>query len=228
VRHTTLRLFAVLGLTLLVPTFGLADVIWGSVSGTRPSTPPGELAVLLTPGTLGTYVGGSTYLITGSTIDGTPVNITTNNDNSSGVDHLYALAANELRANQYPEPPDPSVDTSLDQLTITIPGSTFGDAYMSLSGAFAGTTTALFTVVTNVGTFTHTYDGLSSGNNWVFITTTPGDKMQSVSLDSRFWAFKDLHVSEVDQLDQLEAVPEPASLALVGSGLLWASFRRRK
>ncbi len=225
VRHTTLRLIAVLGLTLLVPTLGLADVIWGAVSSTLPSPPPGELAVLFTSGILGNYIGNSTYLITGSTIDGTTVHITTNNNNSSGVDHLYAIATNELRANQYPEPPDPSYDTSLDELTISLSESTFGDTYMSLSGAFAGTTTALFTVVTNAGTFTHRYDGLGSGNNWVFIRTTSGDTMQSVSLESRFWALKDLHLSEIDQV---EIVPEPASLALFGSGLLWVAYKRRK
>jgi len=80
----------------------------------------------------------------------------------------------------------------------------------------------------NDGTFTHTYDGLENNgaDNWILITTSNGEVMSSVSLDdTRFLHLDDLHVSGIAPP---AALPEPASLALTGTGLAWLELRFRR
>jgi len=218
-RDKTLSLVLAIALCVAVPS-AVADVIWGTVSSTPPTPPPGEEAVLFTPGTTGTLVSGSVYLINGHTQTSmTAVDVSTENEGSGGIDHLYAYSTTGLNANP---PGDP--DTSIDQLTFTVPGYTFTDIYFNMRSVFSDTDSVFFTVVTNDGTFTHTYDGLehNGADNWIFITTADGEQMSSVSLDdTRFLHLDDLHISG------LAPIPEPASLLLVSGGLAWMARRIR-
>jgi hypothetical protein len=227
-----LRYLPLLSLLLLTIAFvspATADVIWGTVQHTPPSTPPGELAVLLTPGQQGTPMGNNVFTINAQTSNGIPVTLTTNNVGSTGVDNLYTFSAGELRSN-----PASNDDTSIDQLTISLPGNTFGDIYFNMFGMFSENhdggqnTTASFVVTTNDGTFTHVYTGLTDNDtdNWIFLTTANGETIQSVSLnDTRFFSLQDLHVSEVQGI---AAMPEPGTMLLLASGLSGIWWRRRK
>lgn len=221
-RRLAFALSAALIFCLTVPAVR-ADVIWGTVTHTIPTTPSGEQAVLLTPDTTGTFMGGSTYQLSGVTSTGAVVNISTNNSGSSGTDQLYANSAVQLFGN-----PPGSSDTSIDQLTFNIAGNTFNDIYMNLFGAFPGSDTVSFTVTMNDGTFTHVFTGLTANNtdNWIFLTTSGGETFTSVSLTgTRFDSLKDLTVSGVSPL----TTPEPASLFLIGTGTaFWLASSKRK
>lgn len=207
-----------------------ADVIWGSVSHTAPSFQSGEEAILLTAGTTGTFMGGTTYQLQGTTASGVTFNISTNNEDSTGVDQLYANTSVQLYANALG-----SSDTSIDQLLINSPGHRFTDMFFNLFGVFTenhaggANTTVAFVVTTNDGTKTYTFDGLTDDNtdNWIFLNTANGEYITSVSLsDTRFYALQNLTVSGVSPL--VTTTPEPASMLLMSSGLLGlASLRRR-
>ena len=209
-----------------------ADVIWGTVTHTTPSM-SGEVPVLLTPGTSGTLTG-SLYTIPGVTsVGGVTVKISTNNDGSSGVDHLFANTATQLLAN-----PLGSSDTSIDQLTFSAAGYTFTDTLMNLFGVFPDTSdgginnSVMFVVTTNDGTFTHLFTGLTDNNtdNWIFLTTTNGETIKSVSLsNTRFYALQDLNLSGVSPEVLPITTPEPASLLLIGTGISgWFISRKRR
>ena len=224
-----LPLFVVFLLTIVFISTASADVIWGTVQHTQPATPPGELAVLLTPGQQGTPNGNNVFTINAQTSNGFPVTLTTNNQGSTGVDNLYTFSTTELRAN-----PASNDDTSIDQLTLTLPGNTFGDIYFNIFGMFSENhdggpnTTVSFVVTTNDGTFNHVFTGLTGNETdyWIFLNTANGERIESVSLnDTRFFALKDLHVSEVSNI---AAMPEPATMLLMGTGLGGLLLRRRK
>ena len=120
-----------------------ADVIWGNVLATAPTPSTPEHAVVLTPNSTGTHVTGTVYTLAGTQ----SVWFSTNNEGSCGIDHLFAFSGSELRSN---EPNDP--DTSIDQITITVPPGEAGDIYLNLYGLFNGTSTADFMVTTSAGT----------------------------------------------------------------------------
>lgn len=218
-RRTLVCSLLVVALSTIVPASAFADIVsWGvfNHAGSNPfGSPAGEQEVNFTAGTTGS-ADGSLYLINGTTSSThTNVNIT-----SSANDHLYARWTDLLVAN-----PPAVIDTSLNQLNISLPGYTFTDTYMDLVGAFNGTTSATFMVTMSDGTtFTHVYNGMTSGDNWVFFETANGETIASITIDSRWSQVYQLHVSNVASVP----TPEPASIALFGSGLLFLVRRKKR
>lgn len=218
-RRTLVCSLLVVALSTIAPAAAFADIAtWGvfNHSGSNPfGNPAGEQAVNFTAGDTGTLIG-SLHVINGVTSSThNTVSIST-----SANDQLYASAATLVLAN-----PPSSSDTSLNQLTISIPRFTFTDSYMDLVGAFSGTTSATFMVTMSDGTtFTHVYNDMTSGDNWVFFETVNGEKIASISIDSRWSQLYDLHVSNV----AFVPTPEPASIALFGAGLLFLVRRKRR
>ncbi len=215
----------------LYSQMAMADLIWGTVTHNTPSA-TGTQGVLFNPGAGGNLIGGSTYTLQGMTSSGAAFTVSTNNDDSNGVDHLYANTATQLLSNAVG-----SNDTSVDQLSFAMSGHTFTNLSMNLFGAFANNhsgganDSVKFVVATNSGTFTHIFTGLTSGNtnNWILLTTSAGEYITSVSLDdTRFYALEDLQVAGLGDLTSALAAPEPASISLLGCGLLGVLGLRRK
>lgn len=110
-------------------------------------------------------------------------------------------------------------------ITFAIPGHTFGDFIIN---PFKPTQNSdlLVMVTTNEGIFDFTY-GSKKGDNFLTITTTAGDAIDSVTIDS-VKGFEDLKQPRVSAISGVPT-PEPSSLALLGSGILGlAATLRRK
>jgi hypothetical protein len=105
----------------------------------------------------------------------------------------------------------------LHDITFTVPGHTFEDFIFNPFKPAANNDLEV-TVVTNNGTFHFTYGG-KHGDNFLTMTTTAGDAIQSVTVDSTS-GFGDLRQPRISGISGVAAVPEPSSMLLLGSGLL--------
>jgi hypothetical protein len=185
-----------------------ADVMM-TASTTAPTYNSSEHPVLLLTGQ------------TGPTVTGTISNPSAVVDFTANVDILYNGAVNGTPAVR-------AEDNSINNLTITIPGFTFTDVIFNIYGVYVGHEAINITVNLNDGSVTQSFD-LRSGQtsrNWITIEAFNNEVINSVTInDAKFYALEDTHISGPTSTS---AVPEPATLALVFSGLLGAGSRLRR
>ena len=115
-------------------------------------------------------------------------------------------------------------DGVVNNISISVPNGTFHDIILN---PFFGSGTADVTVVTaNNEVFTFSYS-LSNGQNFLTIIADPGTAIFSVTIDAA-GGFTDLRQPRISGAAGAETVPEPASMVLLGSGLLGTATAFRK
>jgi len=126
-----------------------------------------------------------------------------------------------------------STQVALTDLTVSVPGMTFGDLIINpFVEKFTGGP-ATVSVLNNLGvTETFSYD-LANGNNFLTILAVAGQSIQSVNITGTgisSFEFGDLRQPRISGPFNA-AVPEPASFATTGLGVLMSlgyAWRRRK
>lgn len=115
-----------------------------------------------------------------------------------------------------------AVDGLLNNITLDLPNASFTDVILN---PFFGSGTATVTVLTtNNETFTFSYT-LTNGQNFLTIVADPGTRIASVTVNAP-GGFTDLRQPRISGAEA--NVPEPATLLLLGTGLIGVASAGRK
>ena len=186
-----MRKLLILGIAL--STVGVIAPAYGNITFTEKDIPqPNEQNIHFSEG------------VTGMTITGTT-------DTSDNVVDFTSTTTTLISHGQHVD----AVSGSIKDITMSIPGFTFGDAIINPFKPGANGD-LMVTVVTNDGSFMHTY-GSDHGNNFLTITAGSGEVIDSVTVDSAS-GFQSLMQPRIS--GAIDPVPEPSTFLLVGSGLL--------
>jgi hypothetical protein len=202
-----LMTFALTGVMMLMMSgISAADVIINH-STTAPTFGPDERAVTLLNGDTGTTVHGS--------IDNPSTGVLF----SSVGDILFNGAINGVSAVR-------AQDGSINNLIISLPGSTFTDAIFDVYGVYLTNPAFTITVNLNDGSITEnlTLTAGQTSRNWFSLQTTNNETISSIEFSgAKFYGLESTNISGTQS-----AVPEPSTIALVFSGLLGAGVKVRR
>jgi PEP-CTERM motif len=151
---------------------------------------------------------GSTQ--TGATVFGSTNLTDTNVQFSSTTDMLMVTSSGQAKVT--------AVDGLVNDITITIPGSDFGDLILNPFKPAVNSDLTVTVTMSDASVFTFGPYGSMNGNNFLTITTSRGELISSVTIDSP-GGFQDLRQPRISGL-AVPPVPEPSSLLLLGSGAL--------
>jgi len=197
--RTIVPLLAFIAIAVFSVTTARADSVTFTI-GNNPQS--NEENVLLNSGATGTTVFGLTNQTN------LQVRFT------SSTDTLVEPSSGQARVE--------AVDGLLNNITLDLPNASFTDVILN---PFFGSGTATVTVLTtNNQTFTFSYT-LSNGQNFLTIVADPGTRIASVTVSAP-GGFTDLRQPRISGAEA--NVPEPASLLLLGGGLLGLAGVGRK
>ena len=165
---------------------------------------PNEENVLFSGGTSGTTVVG--------------------NGNQSGIGVAFSSLTDTLTVPSSGQARIASTDGLLNSITVNVPGGFFGDLIVN---PFKGSGVGILTVVdTDLSTFTFSY-GLGTGNNFVTITTSGGESLDSVKIDSAS-GFDSLVQPRISDVRLASSVPDAGScLTLLAASMFGLNWVRR-